>query len=187
MSFMSLQKRMNTLLQEYTARELVDLWGVKKKLADRVRVKPPSVDAWFNGKTQTINSAHLFGVARFFGVYAEWIATGSGPKYAENTKEVELPPRSSTSLSLRTRRMMQKINKLMPEELDEIEAAITRYTDRNEAIYHHLHRQMGGALLAQTGDFAGERENPETDNTLVYETNDFAGAPEGKPPTQVDS
>lgn len=48
------------------------------EIARAVDVKPPSVTAWFNGRTKALGKA-LLPLARLLGVNPEWLETGRGP------------------------------------------------------------------------------------------------------------
>lgn len=52
--------------------------GTQAALARACNVKPPSVNAWISGETQTIEGENLLNAARFFNVNPEWLATGRG-------------------------------------------------------------------------------------------------------------
>lgn len=164
---MALEKRMNTLLEEYLQREATDLWGVKKKLADAVGVKGPSVDGWFNGKTKTIKSEYLFDVARFFGVYAEWIVNGTGAKYPHHNGDAEPEPTTNTPLPTRGRALVVQMDKLMPDQFAEIERKVNEYASQNEAIFKHLQKQQNTPLPINTNDFAGRSPNTRTKKSEV--------------------
>lgn len=41
-------------------------------------IKQPSVNAWMTGKTKRITGKNLLRAAAYFGVHAEWLATGRG-------------------------------------------------------------------------------------------------------------
>jgi transcriptional regulator with XRE-family HTH domain len=47
-------------------------------LAKACGVKPPSVTDWCNGRTKTIEGAHLLKAADCLGVRAKWLAEGVG-------------------------------------------------------------------------------------------------------------
>ncbi len=50
-------------------------------LARAAQVAQPTAYHWASGKTQEIKGPQLLRAARAFGVNAEWLATGLGPKY----------------------------------------------------------------------------------------------------------
>lgn len=49
------------------------------ELARACGIKQPSVNAWLTGKTKRITGKNLLRAAAYFGVNAEWLATGNGP------------------------------------------------------------------------------------------------------------
>lgn len=77
---MSLQNRINELLQECPKKKAIDL-------ARFAKVSRATVSGWTTGKTTTIEGANAFSVAKFFGVNAEWVQTGNGKKYPETTNK----------------------------------------------------------------------------------------------------
>lgn len=48
------------------------------ELARACGIKQPSVNAWLTGKTKRITGKNLLRAASYFGVQAEWLATGRG-------------------------------------------------------------------------------------------------------------
>lgn len=119
--------------------------------------------------SQHIN-AHTAIPDRFVLMYAQWLnipvshISTSLADFGAQIHQTEDPQRTAIKPSGATGgkhlEITRHLNKLMPEQLLEVLQTVEKYATQNEAIYHHLHKQMGGALLAQTGDFAGKPPNP---------------------------
>lgn len=71
------------------------------RLAAACEVKPPTAFNWHSGRTKSIQGEPLLRAAKVLGVTPEWLATGKGPKYpnessghsaAEPTAVTYLPP-----------------------------------------------------------------------------------------------
>jgi len=59
--------------------------GWKTRLAAHCRVKLPSVSDWTTGETKKLDGQNLLSTAAFFGVNAEWLNTGRGPKHPNDS------------------------------------------------------------------------------------------------------
>lgn len=55
------------------------------QLAAACKVKPPTSFHWASGKTKHIKGEPLLRAARTLGVTPEWLATGMGTKFPENS------------------------------------------------------------------------------------------------------
>ena len=55
-------------------------------LARFVGVKPPSVNGWFTGKTQSLEGANLMKASRYYGVRPEWLGEGKLPMFSTSTE-----------------------------------------------------------------------------------------------------
>lgn len=58
-------------------------------LARAVGVKPPSVSDWLSGKSKTMEGENLLKAAKFLGVNANWLATGSGVPTENNKQNIK--------------------------------------------------------------------------------------------------
>jgi len=59
------------------------------ELARAVGVKPPSVSDWLSGKSKTMEGENLLKAAKFLGVNANWLATGSGAPTENNKQNIK--------------------------------------------------------------------------------------------------
>lgn len=50
------------------------------ELADHLKISRSSVNQWVSGLTKEITPKHLFRVARYLGVTAEWLGSGVGAR-----------------------------------------------------------------------------------------------------------
>jgi transcriptional regulator with XRE-family HTH domain len=66
--------------------------GWQAALAKKAGVKPPSVADWVSGKTASLGGKNLLAAAAFFGVNADWLATGKGAKWAQDKPDGEGAP-----------------------------------------------------------------------------------------------
>jgi phage repressor protein C with HTH and peptisase S24 domain len=76
----TLAERVAECLAEVADRVKVKESAAKTLLARAVGIKPPSVYDWLNGTTKKLEGGNLNRAAAFFGVEADWLETGLGPK-----------------------------------------------------------------------------------------------------------
>lgn len=84
----SLKERM---AQAFAYRESIKLPGERVSqaaLARHCKVKPPSVNGWFTGTTNTLSGDSVLLAAEYLKVRPEWLATGRGSMQLHDGKEV---------------------------------------------------------------------------------------------------
>jgi transcriptional regulator with XRE-family HTH domain len=96
-------------------------------LARACKIKPPSVNEWFSGRTKNIESTHLFDAARYLNVSPEWLGSGKGEMRPRKVDAGESLPMDNISLS--KRQIIQFIietdeDKITPEKIPLIEMTI---------------------------------------------------------------
>ena len=81
---------MSTLKQRFAELKSEKPEIAQADIARATKAKPPSVNAWFNGKTKSMKLATATAAASLYGVMPLWLAEGTGNKYPESQpKEIE--------------------------------------------------------------------------------------------------